>query len=329
MHRIMKITTNITVVLCLCFLAVSCENQTFVKPKAAMTVNKTQLTINESMEIRFTGTAEQVVIFTGDRMHNYQLRKESNTGFVVNKGLFTYAYTAPGVYRVVCVASSYTDMAEQVYRDTCSYTITVTDDVTRIDKISCPKILYDEVFAENIGNDEWVMRLPRRVKYNTATPSISLNQRLRFYIGSDSTKVFVNGNLFSATAKYDLSNSLDIGVKSHQGTSRTYKMHTLYYPEFSTFKLAGVAGKLVRSEFNYSRTVMELSLPAATDLSNLVPEFETSSSSDKVFIDETEQVSGTAAVDFTRERVYKIIATHPNHPAVKAEMDVEIRIIGQ
>lgn len=223
----MKRTINIAIGVCLCLLIYSCEEKSITVPKAAMTISTTQLAINESMEIHFTGTADQVAIYTGDEMHDYDLRIQSNTGFIVNKGLFTYSYPTPGVYKVVCVASTYTDMAAELLYDTCSYTVTVLDDVTEIDKISCPQVLYDEVFAENIGNDEWAMRLPRKVKYNTASPSISLTQRLRFYIGSDSTRVFVNGNPFAATAKYDLSGTVHITVRSHLGTSRTYKLYTI------------------------------------------------------------------------------------------------------
>ena len=87
-------------------------------------------------------------------MHDYELREQSNTGFVVNKNLFTYSYATPGTYKVVCVASTYTDGATDLKRDTCSYTVTVIDDQTEIENISCPQIVYDEVFAERRVADE-------------------------------------------------------------------------------------------------------------------------------------------------------------------------------
>ena len=65
--------------------ACSGENQEARTPVASITVNADRLEINQSMEIRFNGVADQVVIFTGDNGHDYDLRNESNTGFVMNK----------------------------------------------------------------------------------------------------------------------------------------------------------------------------------------------------------------------------------------------------
>ncbi len=294
--------------LCLLFLFAACEEEPVPAPQAAMTVNKNQFAINESMVINFTGIAEQAVIYTGDDMHDYELRNQSNTGFVVNKGLFTYAYSAPGTYKVVCLASTYADLAADLKRDTCSYIVTVVDDQTEIEKLSCPQVLYDEVYAEKLPDDEWLMVLPRKVKYNTATPSIALTQRLRFYIQSDSTKVFVNGAEYSNTTRYNLSEPVDILVKSHHGTERPYKLYTIYYPEFETFKLAGVAGNLVRNEYDYSSIELQVTLPAGTDAGSLIPEFTLYSAADKVYIGDAEQTSGISAVDFTQEVTYRLVS---------------------
>jgi len=278
------------------------------------------------MVVNFIGSADQAVIYTGDDMHNYDLRHESNTGFVVDKGLFTYSYSTPGVYKVVCVASTYTDKATDLKRDTCSFTVTVTDDVTEILKLSCPQILYDEVFASKLSNDEWLMTLPRKVRYNNQTPSISLSQRLRFYIQSDSAKVFINESLFSATQRYNLSSPVDISVKSHQGTIRPYKLFTIYYPEFTTFKLAGVTGTLVRNEYDYSTFEMKVTLPVGTDVSNLKPEFEMFSPTDKVFIDDVEQTSNISEVNFSQNVTYRLTSTVPGNPDKQATSFVVVKI---
>jgi hypothetical protein len=325
-NNFMKNIPNILLSVCISCFALSCEKQTASDPKAAIEVNKTMLTINESMEIHFTGEAEQVVIFTGDETHNYDLREQSNTGFVVNKGLFTYAYTLPGTYRVVCVASAYTDGAKDLKRDTCSFAVSVIDDETEIERLSCPQILYDEVFAERLPDDEWIMRLPRKVKYNTSTQTMSLQQRLRFYIQSDSTAIFVNAVKYSETVKYDLSSSADILVKSNFGTERHYKLHTLYYPEFETFKLAGVEGTLVRNQFDYSTFDLEITLPPSTDVSNIAPEFSLLSASEKAFIDEAEQTSGVSAVDFTKDIVYRLVSALPENQEIKAVSTVNVKI---
>ncbi len=324
----MKIIINILLVICASLFVISCENEEAPDPQAAITVDKLLLKINESMVIRFTGIADQAVVYTGDNMHEYELRDQSNTGFVVNKGLFTYAYTVPGRYKVVCVASTYTDRATDLKRDTCSYTVTVIDNETEIEKISCSQVLYDEVFADKLENDEWLMLLPRKVKYNTSTPSISLSQKLRFYIHSDSTKIFINDKEFSNTSatKYNLSTPLDITVKSHYGTVRPYKLYTMYYPEFNTFKMLGATGTLVRTEFDYSSFDMEVTLPVGTDISSVKPEFTMFSATDKVYIGDAEQISGSTVVDFTKGVTYRLVSTLPENPAIQSEATVNIKI---
>jgi hypothetical protein len=306
---------------------VSCEKEKIETPKAEVEVNKTSFSINESMEIRFTGSAVQSVIFTGDDTHNYELRNESNTGFVVNKDIFTYSYSQPGVYQVVCVASAYGDLASDLQRDTCSFYVTVIDDETEIERLSCPQILYDEVFAERLPNDEWIMRLPRRVRYNTATPAISTLQRLKFYIQSDSTAVFVNSVKYSETDKYELSTPVSVLVRSNFGTERPYKLFMLNYPEFSSFKIGTASGTLVRNQFDYSSFDMEITLPSGTDLSAVKPEFTLTSAAEKAYIGNTEQISGSSSVDLTNGITYRLESALPEDSSVKAISTIKIIIL--
>lgn len=302
------------------FFFTSCEEKITVTPEAKMTLNQTQFSINESMIINFSGIADQVVIYTGDDMHNYELRDQSNTGFVVNKGLFTYAYSTPGTYKVVCVATTYNDLAMELKRDTSSYTVSVIDNDTEILRLSCPQILYDEVFANKLPNDEWLMILPRKVKYNTSTPTISLTQKLQFYTLTGSAKIKINNADFVATTKYNLATPLDIVVESNYGTIRPYKLYTMNYPEFVSFKLANVEGVLTRNEYDYSSFKMQVTLPAGTNVSNLIPMFTTTSTTDKVYVANVEQVSGSTAANFTQEITYKLVsifsAEHPNKQAI-------------
>lgn len=308
---------------------ISCEQDVIKNPKATIEINKDKLNINESLQIVFTGEADQVVIFTGDDMHNYDLRKESNTGFVVDKNVFTYSYATPGTYKVVCIASTYGDAAVNLQFDTCAVVITVIDDQTEIDRLSCPQILYDEVFAERLANDNWIMRLPRKVRYNNLTPSIALSQRLKFYVQSDSTQFFINGNAFESTKKYDLSSTVNIDVKSHFGTVRPYTLHTLYYPEFESFKMLGANGKLKRTEFDYSSFELEITLPNGTDVSHVIPEFKTYAATDKIYINDVEQISTVTAVDFTHNVTYKIVSFLAENSDIQAIGTVKIKIIYQ
>ncbi|MDR2622477.1 MAG: hypothetical protein LBC48_07860 [Dysgonamonadaceae bacterium] len=322
----MKKTSKTIVGICTLLGFFSCE-ETIRTPQLEASINKELLTVNESMVIDFAGsTADNIVVYPGDDMQSYDLRDQSNTGLVVNKKLFTYSYRVPGTYKVVCLASTSGDMATDLKFATRSFTVTVIDDETEIDRISCPQIIRDEVFAAKQANDEWLMVLPRSIIYNNREQNVSLSQRLRFYIQSDSTKISVNGNNYSATTAYNLSSPVDILVKSHSGTERPYKLYTLNYPRFDSFKLLGVAGTTVLNEFNYGTSTVTVTLPPGTNVSSPAPEFTTYSPADKVYIGNTEQVSNTSTVDFTQDVTYRLVSTVPGKPEMQAESTVIVKI---
>lgn len=304
----------------------ACDDDEAATPHAGMVVDKTELGINETMTINFEGVADQVAIYTGDESHNYELRSESNTGFVVNKGLFTYSYSAPGTYKVVCIASTYNDLAVDLRQDTCSVWVRVIDDETEIRQLSCPQILYDEVYADALNASDWVMRLPRKVKYRNATPTISLTQRLRFYIDSDSTQVYVGGEPYGTTTRYDLSQTQDITVVSHFGTIRDYKLYTVQYPEFDEFRVNGVEGELDRSEFDYSAFTYTVTLPAGTDVSNVVPEFTLTGTNERAYIGDVEQTSGVSTVDLSQPVTYKLVGVSPDNAEATAESTITVNV---
>ena len=177
----MKVLYRILSGACMTLLFIACEDESSATPYARMTVDKTTLQLNESMVVKFTGIADQVAIFTGDESHNYELRSQNNTGMVVNKGVFTYSYSVPGTYRVVCVASTYLDLGKDMRVDTASVIVNVVDNVTDIDKLSS-KIYYDEIYAEEKENDEWLLMLPYKMRYQHVSEIEFLN-RFRFYQG--------------------------------------------------------------------------------------------------------------------------------------------------
>ncbi len=296
-------------------------------PNIQVAINKTQLEINESMELSFTGTADQVVVYTGDESHDYELRSQSNTGFVVNKGRFSYSYSTPGTYKVVYIASTYTERATDLKQDTCSFYVQVIDDHTEIQRLSCPQVIYDEVFAEAIDDTNWLMRLPRKIKFSTSTPSVSLSQRLDFDLASDSTKVYLNGVEWVSTKKYDLSSPIDIKVVSDFGSTRDYKLYTMQYPEFETFSIAGVEGTIGRNEFDYSDYTMTVTLPAGTDVSNIAPVFTTYSENEKVYLNNQEQHSGSSAANFTDGVTYTLRSTIEGMPSMVTESTFKVNIV--
>lgn len=327
MNKILSIILGAGVMLT---AATSCEEE-IIQPVAKMSINKTQFEVNESMVLNFTGVADQVVVYTGDTDHDYELRdqnnqQQQNTGFAVNKGIFTYSYSQPGTYKVVCIASTYTEKATELQRDTCSFTIKVIDDHTEITKLSCPRILYDEVFAEAINEKDWLMRLPRKVKYNKAQPTIALNQTLKYYIGSEFTKVQIDGEDYNSSTKYDLSKSHDIHVVSNLGTTRDYKLYTVQYPEFKSFTLAGVKGTIDRDAFKYGVISIAVALPAGTDLTKLTPEFELYDTADRTYIGDVLQTSGQGSVDFSKPVTYRMVSTVPGQAAMQAESAVTVTV---
>lgn len=315
----MKITAFKTIwILGILVFFFSCEEVEVLQPYAAMSVNKFVFNINETMEVHFTGQAENVVIYTGDNEHNYELREESNYGLVVNKGLFTYSYQQPGNYKVVCVATNHGDAGKIIKRDTCSFMVKVVDDVTEIKRLSAPQVLYDEVFAQSINETDWLMCLPRKILYNGKDRDLSLEQKLKFYINSDSTQVYVDGELFSSNVKYNLENVLNISVKSHEGNTRDYKLYTVHYGEFESFNLLGVEGTVTRSEFDYSYYEINITVPAGSDLSAVAPTF-TVYENDTVYVNDVKQTSGTTQNDFRQPVTYRFVTAHPERPDITTE----------
>lgn len=241
------------------------DNEEARMPQSIVNVSQTDLEINESMEINFMGTADQVVVYTGDDSHDYDLRNESNTGFVMNKGLFTYSYSVPGKFKVVVLATTYdTYKGNGLRTDTTSFYVNVKDDVTELSQVYSsitPNIYY----ASLVNDKDWVMCLPTKQVYNNR--EIALNakrQRLSFEIASDSSKVYVDDVLYSSRNYYDLTTTHDIRVESDYGSVRNYKLYTMIYPEFTNVTLDGVKGTLVRDPYNQDIQVYRFTLPAGT-----------------------------------------------------------------
>ncbi len=249
------------------------ENEEARNPQSVVTVNRTELEINQSMEIRFNGVADQVVVYTGDEGHDYLLRDSNNTGTVMNKGLFTYSYSVPGTFLVVVLATTYdTYMGNGLHTDTTSFNVTVKDDVTELEQVYS-SITPNVYYASLVNETDWVMCLPKKQVYNGREVTLNASrQRLSFEIASDSSKIYFDGELHDPRAYYDLTGTHDIRVVSDFGSVRDYKFHTLVYPEFNTVSLDGATGTLVRDAFYQDRLVYRFTLPEGT--SNPVVQFE-------------------------------------------------------
>lgn len=313
-------------ILMLAALFAACEDETAEQPTAAISVDSKLVEVNESVTMHFVGNAENVVVFPGDEGQNYDLISEGNSGLVVNKGIFAYAYTTPGLYKMVCVATNHANEGMSLFSDTCSVWIKVIDDITEINRLSAPQVLYDEVYADLIGSSDWLMALPRKMKYKTSTPTVSLSQKLKFYIRSLTTQTFVDGELFDSNKKYNLANVLTVTTRSNEGTERNYKLHTLNYGEFKTFEVAGVKATIVRTEYDYSYYEINLEVPAGTDIKKLKPEFTLFADNEKVYIGSTEQVSGESTIDFTNPVTYRFVTTSTENAQIAVESTCKVTV---
>lgn len=306
----------------------SCDDKEATQPTAAISVDKYRYEVNESMQLRFIGNADNVVVFTGDETHDYELRTEANTGLVVNKGLLTYAYQKPGIYHVVCVATNHEDAGNSLLSDTTSVWVTVTDDVNTIKDVTVSVLNINEVYADLVNDKDWRLALPRKVRYNKKDVNLALrNQRLSIYQDSPSATVVLKEETAPeedfkpnmSSSRYDLAKVFDIRSTAGSGGVRDYRLYTIYYGEFKAFKLAGVTAKLERSEYDYSTCAINIEVPAGTDVTALAPDFTLNDpANDRVFIGDVEQTSGTA-VDFTTPVTYRLVSTHASNPAITVE----------
>lgn len=328
-HKIkMKKLSNIIILAMMAVMLAACsgENQEARTPVASITVNADRLEINQSMEIRFNGVADQVVIFTGDNGHDYDLRNESNTGFVMNKGLFTYSYSVPGKFKVVCVATTYdTYMGDNMKTDITTFEVTVSDDVTTIDKVSSsitPNIYY----AELIDDVNWVMRVPAKQLYNNREiPLNATRQRQTFEIASDSSRIYVDNEPYAINNYYDLTKVHDIRVTANSGDRRDYKLYTLIYPEFKAISINGEKATLTRNAFYQNLQTYTFSLPQNTDISNVIPEFRLDDDV-RFYAGDTEIKQGTA-IDLTKTDVkYSLRRARTDNPDINAVSDVIFNI---
>lgn len=324
----MKRITSIILSLCALALLPACtdENQEARTPVADVSVSAYSLEINQSMEIVFNGVADQVVIYTGDDGHDYSLRSESNTGFVVNKGVFTYSYSTPGVFHVVCVATTYdTYLGENMKTAVTEFDVTVIDDVTTIDKLYS-SITPNVYYAELVDEQNWVLRIPKKQVYNNR--EINLNaarQRLSFDISSDSSKIYVDDVLYAARTYYDLTKTHSIRVVSNAGTTRDYTLHTLVFPEFNSVTVAGTTATQSRNAYYQDLLTYTVQLPAGTYASSVTLSFNVDDNV-KFYIDGRETASG-ATVDLSDESAtYTLKRTLADYPAVSATSTVVFNI---
>lgn len=307
----------------------ACKNEVRT-PKAVVELSKTEVGVNEVFNFTFTGVADQVVVYTGDKGHVYEQQNYQNVGVVLPKKIGSHSYTSPGVYHVVFVASCYGDLASELQRDTCSFYITVTDNNTSLKDIYA--IAYsNELHAQQVGND-WLIVSSREVfmetKFFDVKDKTKMKMLLAIKTGSENTIVQLNGEDYDKAVKYDFSSPIVLDVTAQSGSSSKYTLYFIFKPEFDTFTINGVKDKRKavekRDKFSYEPNI-QLSLPKGTDLTTLQPEF-TIFEGQQVTLNGKEFKSGDTA-DFTNPVTFHLTNTQTiDGKTFTAENDVMVTV---
>jgi len=299
------------------FVSCTSDNEEARTPIASVQVNKTNLKVNETMEIVFTGVADQVVVFTGDNMHEYAKRAESNTGVPVSKGFMTYSYSVPGTFHVTVIASTYdTYLGDNQKIDLYEFDVTVVDDNTTIETIYSVNTL-NTYIAQMVDEKDWVICLPNKQVNSASGKEVTFNpgkQRLTFTVGSDSTKVYINGAEYKTNAYYNLKQVNDIHVVANSGDTRDYRLIGLVFPELANPKAGENTLKQVRDAFNPD--LLTYVYPADADVSDV--ELTFTLDDNVILLRNGQAVESGTSLNLTDEATYTLVRTSVDNPLAQA-----------
>lgn len=289
-------------------LATSCDDDDkVVMPDAGFTMSATEVSIYETVTFEYTGSpATQVAIYPGDTGHDFDLKDEGNSGFVVNDGVATYAYKEPGTFDVVVVATNYDKTGDVSMMSVARQSITVKDDDNELRTLSLKRDLYNKELPATIEGNTVVFAVPEKVRISNRDIAVSLKaQRLEVATMSANASVLINDAPFAATTKYNLTEPVKLSVVAASGDQRDYTVHAVSLPSFSAFSIGTAKGTVAFSDYDFDKTTVAVTVPAGTDLTALVPAF-TAAAAKRICVNGVEQVSGSTPVDFTEPVVYEL-----------------------
>lgn len=313
-------------ILLVLFFTACDEHDEIVMPEADFVMSASEVSVYETVTFNYTGSpATQVVVYTGDPGHNYELKEEGNSGFVVNKGVATYAYKTPGTYEVVMIATNYDRFGNgQSLMSVTRKSITVKDDDNELRSLSLKKDLYNkELPAEIVGN-QLRLAVPEKVRVNNRDIAVNLKaQRLEVSTMSANAAILLNGDPIVTTKKYDLTQELTLSVVAASGDVRDYSIHALSLPSFTSFSVGNATGTVTYSNYDFNKCTVTISIPSGTDLTNVIPTF-VSTSAKKIYLNGVEQVSGVTAVDFTSPVEYELVNFEEGNESFTCTMYVTV-----
>ena len=315
--------------LLLVLLVCSCEKEEVLNPIADFAISKITLSVNETVTFEYTGSiSKQVVIYTGDEGHDYELKNQSNTGLVVNKGILTYSYKKPGRYKVVLVATNYDKEGKEIIFDTAEKEVVVEDDRTDLRQISLKRDLYNKELLGQITENMILFTVPYKIRISGRDIAADISkQRLEISALSNTAEIMVDGAAYNSSTKYDLTKPVVLEVKSASGDSKQYTIETVRYAVFEDFNINGVAGVVQYSDFNFEKTLIKVTLPVGTNVTNLTPIFS-SLDTESIKIADVEQTSGQSTVNFSNPVTYTLKNWKDGHEDnIYAESKIEVSVV--
>lgn len=321
---------------------VSCEDNSYlsdvyVQPVAKFTTEKTTYEVFESVVFTNAGAGQNYVVFTGDQGHNYA--EEGSTGFATaSNGTFSYSYSEPGEYNVVWIASSINTSGE-IEKVTASAKIVVISTDGGLDNLSIARLyklseygsnVYYEPDARFVSATTMVCPILYAAWRDATFNSIKAQQMLSFELSSSLASFYwlnpQTNEYVEIKSNYTGSRIVEFvqdgklavqkfKVVTASGFETEYEVAPVMIPQFTKFAVDGVEANIARDIAYYDRYNVELTLPAGTDLSNVVPEFEVmkndpnlvDGSNVTVTVDGAIQNSGVTAIDLSSgEVVYTV-----------------------
>ena len=235
----------------------------------------------------------------------------------MNKGVLTYSYSVPGTFVVTLIASTYdTYLGKNQQVVTQSFEVTVIDDNTTIESISST-ITLNTYIAQAIDERDWLMCLPKMQVNSANGKEIALNparQRLTIAVGSDSTKVFVNGAAYKSSNYYNLAQVNDIQVVANSGATRDYRLIGLIYPELEAAAYDGQPLTQVRNAFY--QDMLTYVYPADADVTNVPLTFNAEEG--VAFLRNGVEVKSGTVLNLTDGATYTLVRTSADNPLAKA-----------
>ncbi len=319
----------------LLLLIASCNNNAFiddlyVTPVAAFKADVSTAEVFVSVNFTNEGSGEKYAIYPGDDSHVYG--KVGNSGFATNSdGSYSYAYTAPGTYTVVWVASSIKASGE-VVQSVDSTKVTVVATNGGLSAFSITKMLKmtefgSSFFYESYGefSSNYITCPMPYVLWTKGTLKKAIG--VKFTLDSSLATLYwisASGNIAltsDATTKFlnfyegtELA-SQTLKTITISGYETTYEVAAVLIPEFTTFSINGVSGTATRDISAFNKYNMTVDLPDGTDVTALVPTFVVMAN-DQDLISDTKvvsvkvngekQTSGVSSVNFTQPVEYDV-----------------------